>query len=484
MAKTYTLIFLFLLFEALPFSAEAATLSLSPASGSYAVGSTFSVNVFVGSSDQAANAASGVISYPSDRLTVTSISKTGSIFTLWVQEPSFSNADGSASFEGIILNPGFMGSSGKVLTITFRAKIAGEAAVGFSSGSVLANDGMGTNILTGMHSAQITIESGTEPVENSSAAPAPSPTSAVQKTLPTPRISSSTHPDPERWYQATTAQFSWSVPSGITAVRLLYGTRPNSAPTVVYRPPVSKKTIEDIPDGAYYFHVQFGNAAGWGPITHFRFNVDATPPETLTVTHLAERSTAEQAAFMVQAEDTLSGIDHYKMSIDESSPVEWSANEDGVYVTPHIDRWGNLFAAPIKIGGEHTLTVFAFDQANNASSQSVEFAAESVSWVRKLSSQFSAVLIAVVVALMCGASLGLYWWRTARKKKLRPYMRDVRKSAVRRNRWAKKTLFLLCRIALIIVSTPFVIIISMVREIYREILKTFAKGGVNRDKGF
>ena len=124
---------LFVVFSILPIAAQAASLYFSPSSGSYAVGSPITLNVYVSSADQAMNAASGVISFPSDKLEVTSLSKTGSIFTLWVQEPSFSNSVGAVNFEGIVLNPGFTGSGGKVLSITFKTKVAGNAPLTFSS---------------------------------------------------------------------------------------------------------------------------------------------------------------------------------------------------------------------------------------------------------------------------------------------------------------------------------------------------------------
>ena len=103
------------------------------------------------------NAASGAISFPPDKLEVISLSKTGSIFTLWVQEPLFSNSSGAVNFEGIALNPGFTGIGGKLITVNFKAKAAGAAVLNFSSGSVLANDGKGTNILANLGSAQFSL---------------------------------------------------------------------------------------------------------------------------------------------------------------------------------------------------------------------------------------------------------------------------------------------------------------------------------------
>ena len=106
------LIFAFAFFIIGAKAASAASLFLSPASGSYLVGQTFNAAVLVSSPDQAMNAASSRISFPADKLEIISLAKSGSIFSLWVQEPSFSNSAGTVNFEGIVLNPGFIGASG------------------------------------------------------------------------------------------------------------------------------------------------------------------------------------------------------------------------------------------------------------------------------------------------------------------------------------------------------------------------------------
>ena len=127
MVKIYKIICLLFFFGLLPFGANAATLSFSPSSGSYAVGNTFSASILISSADQAMNAALGAISFPPDKLEVVSVSKTGSVFTLWVQEPTFSNSAGAVTFEGIVLNPGFMGANRKAVTINFKVKAADKS---------------------------------------------------------------------------------------------------------------------------------------------------------------------------------------------------------------------------------------------------------------------------------------------------------------------------------------------------------------------
>jgi hypothetical protein len=148
----------FLTLTIIPISSQAATLGFSPSSVLRTVGSTFSVSVYVSSADKAMNAASGVVSFPIDRLEVVNVSKTNSVMNLWVQDPVFSNTQGTVNFEGISLNPGFMGNQGTILTITFRSKSAGQATIKLSSGSVLANDGVGTNILNELGNASISIQ--------------------------------------------------------------------------------------------------------------------------------------------------------------------------------------------------------------------------------------------------------------------------------------------------------------------------------------
>lgn len=151
--------------------AEAATLAISPGSGSFSVGKTISVRVAVDSAGQSVNAVLGQIHFSNDLLTLSSVSKNG-IVTLWAQEPSYSNASGDISFQGVILN-GYAGSAGKILTLTFRAKAEGTATISISGGnsSVLLNDGQGTDALSSTSGASFAIVKGSAAVT-----PTPSPT--------------------------------------------------------------------------------------------------------------------------------------------------------------------------------------------------------------------------------------------------------------------------------------------------------------------
>jgi hypothetical protein len=157
-SNKFILAILLFILAAVPIGAVAANLGFSPSTLTRTVGGTFSVSVYVSSPDKAMNAASGVVSFPIDKLEVVSVSKMNSVMNLWVQEPTFSNTKGTINFEGIALNPGYTGSRGTVIAVTFRTKSAGVANITFSSGSVLANDGVGTNILEDLGSASFSIQ--------------------------------------------------------------------------------------------------------------------------------------------------------------------------------------------------------------------------------------------------------------------------------------------------------------------------------------
>ncbi|MDP2812066.1 MAG: hypothetical protein Q8O32_00010 [bacterium] len=338
--------------------AQAASLYPSPSSGSYNVGQSFSVVVYVSSADQPMNAVSGVLNFPSDKLEVTALSKSGSVVSLWVQEPSFSNTSGMVNFEGIVLNPGYTGSAGKVLTVSFRTKGSGNAPLTFSSGSVLANDGQGTNILSGLGSASFAIE---VPTSGPVAEQGETPTVTVG-TLSAPQITSTTHSNPDSWYNTNIVEFNWALPNGANAVRLLVGEKPQVNPTVVYSPAISSRTLDPLEDGVWYFHVQLRNSAGWGGVTHFRFQIDTKNPENFSIEQQADEDfTNPTRKFYLDASDSISGIDYYEIQIDNGSPLEWHDDGSHIYQTPTL--------AP----GRHTLIFKALDKAGNFLTSSAEF---------------------------------------------------------------------------------------------------------------
>jgi hypothetical protein len=140
----------------------AASQYFSPSAGSYSADSTFSIGIYADSAEEAASAFSGLVYFPVEKLNVVSLSKAGSIISLWVREPAYSNTEGTISFEGLIPNPGFTGSGGKLLTVTFKA--LGEDAVDltFLEGAILANDGRGSDITASLGAATFALSNEAE----------------------------------------------------------------------------------------------------------------------------------------------------------------------------------------------------------------------------------------------------------------------------------------------------------------------------------
>ena len=136
---------------------SAATLSVTAASTNVTVGDIVTVRISVDSSGTAINTAEGTLQFPSGILQALSLDKSSSIFSIWVEDPSFSNQTGQVSFSGGLPNPGYSGSGGTVLTISFRAKSAGTATLSLADAAVRANDGLGTDVLQSSGTLQLQI---------------------------------------------------------------------------------------------------------------------------------------------------------------------------------------------------------------------------------------------------------------------------------------------------------------------------------------
>lgn len=341
---------------------EAASLTISPLSLSIEEGQNVTLTISVSSPEQAMNALSGTISFSKNIIEVSSLSKTNSIVSLWVAEPSFSNSAGTVSFEGVVLNPGYQGSSGRVLSLTFRAKTAGTATISFLNGSVLANDGQGTNIGQSLGSATISV---TKKATGNEAPIASTPD--VSGTPLAPTIESLTHPDPDGWYNSSDATFTWERSTGVTGVNILADQKPTTNPGTSSDGIISSYTYKGVKDGIWYAHLRFRNSAGWGAISHRRFQIDTKKPEGLFIaTTTPARETDPFITLNLSARDLLSGIGTFHVSIDGGEEVALSPTE----------KEDTLFRAQFRSGvvlpGKHTVVIVAKDLAGNSLTESVD----------------------------------------------------------------------------------------------------------------
>jgi len=135
---------LFAFFTMIPSFVYATTINFSvPAEKIYS-GDTFIVEVKISSPDRLINAAEGVLFFDKDILGLKELSTGNSVFSVWAEEPSFSNKNGKVSFVGGTPD-GFQGTEAEVLKIIFLAKKSGNAELTPTSDfAVFLSDGKGT----------------------------------------------------------------------------------------------------------------------------------------------------------------------------------------------------------------------------------------------------------------------------------------------------------------------------------------------------
>lgn len=344
-------------------TAEAATVYFSPSSGTYTVGGVINTGVYVNTQDVAVNNADVVLDFPTDTLEVISVGKSGSIFSLWVEEPSFSNSSGTIRFNGGVPTPGFTGSGGKLVGISFRVKAAGTATVVCSSAAVRANDGLGTDVLNGCGQASFTLAASEKPVppppKPTPPPVTPPPAPAVKGVPAAPTVASSTHPNPARWYNNNDPVFSWTLPSSVTGVNVFVDRAPTTDPGTQSDGRFTTYDYTDADDGNWFFHIRLQNVNGWSPAVHFPFNVDLSPP-ALPIVRLVQQPTIDEpiASIVFDSEDQFSGVASFVVSVD---------GVDSERINPADVTLAQPYRLSALPAGTHSVRVVAYDQAGNVS---------------------------------------------------------------------------------------------------------------------
>ena len=335
-----------------PVVAHAADLGFSPSTGKFPLDTEFTVKVTILPSGDSVNASDGKISFDAEKLSVTNISKDGSAFSLWTADPSYSNSAGTISYSGG--SPSAFKNDGTILTIKFKPKALGTAALSFSSGTVLAADGKGTDVYK---------KGGTASLEIIAAAPVadiPPPDSGGASgdgvTPIAPVITSSTHAKSESWYATTTALFSWKPTADVTDIRTLFSDKDTVLPASLQdqKLSTSQKTVAT-KDGIWYFYAQYKNDFGWGEMAKKVIQIDTVPPKEFGITLKADGPDATAPKFAFSAEDELSGVDRYEILFGSTSVATIKSGDMSNGATP----------VPPQPGGITHVIVKAYDKASN-----------------------------------------------------------------------------------------------------------------------
>ena len=238
---------------------------------------------------------------------------------------------GTAYFAGGIPNPGYNGTSGSLGTMTFRTKATGSASLVVNSGSVLLNDGSGTNALSGTAGAKLTI--------SQAVAAAGSIT-----------VTSATHPDQTKWYRSADVNLSWDRPANVYGYSFELDQNPGTVPdNTLDTTTTTSKIYSGLKDGVWYFHIKGRPQAissAFGATTNFKIQIDTVAPESFTISQVSQ-------ALNFQTADFTSGVDHYELAVDGKLV---DANAQSPYP---IDKFGP---------GRHQVKVTALDPAGNSTS--------------------------------------------------------------------------------------------------------------------
>lgn len=352
--------------------ASAADVILSPASGSYNTNQTFTVAVVADPKGDKINAVEAALSFDTSALSVVSISKTGSAFSLWTTEPEYSNTAGTISFGGGSPTP--FSARSTLVTITFRAKAAGAGSVSFTEASALAADGLGTDVIGATPGASFTVAetAAPEPVQQS-----PTPTQTEDQGITpaadnaaiafgdpprAPEVGSQSFLDPELWYNTVEGYFSWQLPFDVSAVAVDIATSSEHVPKTVYDPPIEEFAVsrKNLVDGIQYLSVRFQNQVGWGAVTNRLVKIDTTAPEPFSINIQAGNKATAFPLVTFSAKDAVSGIARYQLFVAEREPVE---------VTPEEAELGYLLGE--LEDGTYTVRVVAYDMAGNSTEATV-----------------------------------------------------------------------------------------------------------------
>ncbi|MFH1820405.1 MAG: cohesin domain-containing protein [Candidatus Nealsonbacteria bacterium] len=323
--------------------AEGASLYLSPSTGTYLLGSTFNVSVFVNTGGENINAVRADLKFDSRKIQVASPTAGKSFISVWLSQPSYSNIQGSISLQGGVPSPGINTSDGLVSTITFRAVAPGETIISIlDSSRVLLDDGKGTDALSSVTSGLYTV-----------AIPPPAG----------PAVFSSTHSDQNKWYKNNSPSLNWEKESGVIGFSYLIDQEFHTLPDNISEGSHTSVSYVDLADGIWYFHIKAQKTSGWGGTTHYPIQIDTTPPAYFSLlfepTLATPVVTSKEPIVSFITTDGLSGIDHFEIkTVDLRKNLQASLSEFFVEVS-------SPYKIPSLDPGEHEVVVRAYDEAKN-----------------------------------------------------------------------------------------------------------------------
>ncbi len=322
---------------------QAANFSISPASGTYTVGSTFEVSVLVDTKGQEINALQMQLSFPADKLQLVSPSAGSSIIEIYTTPPRFNNNTGTVEIIGGIPN-GINVPSGLVSKLTFRVKSVGQASLRFTGESqVLLNDGRGTNVLENTSGATYRLE--LPPQQG-------------------PIVISDTHPNHDEWYQDSNVNLRWDVgfpPAENYSYTI--SSNPEDVPDDTPEGAATTANYKQVPSGINYFHIKAFRDGRWGGVSHYSIKVDNQPPAEFIIAVLpSSRTNVTTPIIEFQTTDSLSGLDRYEIKI---IPLRVDGRNNAELTELLFEETDSPYKNADLAFGSYEVIVRAYDEAGN-----------------------------------------------------------------------------------------------------------------------
>lgn len=247
-------------------------------------------------------------------------------------------SQGAFTLEGPVRTSGIFG------TITFITKQEGTAVIELLGSSKLISAGEEKINSEKLERVSFSIQTQEQPEEKELV------------------VTSSTHVEQDQWYSSDVANFSWKINQDILRYYSDFDQNPNTDPRTLLEQGTLKRTIEEIKDGVWFFHLKGQKKDGTFTNTeHYKVQIDTTPPNAIFPL-ISDRQIAEGTDVTIEfgTTDEMSGVFSYELSINDGpflpsvSPIILSDLKPGDYYVKvrALDKAGNA------IYGLETLRVY------------------------------------------------------------------------------------------------------------------------------
>ncbi|MEW5805369.1 MAG: cohesin domain-containing protein [Patescibacteria group bacterium] len=311
-----------------------STLKLEPDSGIFNKDYEHEIKILASSGGETVNAFEINLDFDPEIINLKEIKTENSICTdqLFL-EKTIDNQKGKIRISCIIPNPGFNQNQGELASLVIKPIKQGTYELKITEESrVLANDGLGTDVLRASQSGSYRIVDSGEKI-------------------PEILVFSDTHPNNSLWYRSREIHLSWIEPNkNYRSFAWTFNREPDYVPDKNFW--AEKKSVNAIVfnDGIYYFHIAGIKNNQLGPVSHYQVKIDSTPPEPIKI-NTSEKTIKLGELLRVEFEtkDTASGIESYYVKINNNA---FFPARSPLFVI--LDKLGN-----------NTIAVRAFDRANN-----------------------------------------------------------------------------------------------------------------------